>query len=128
VQAHFIIFKDSLELKIFFFLFALNFKMVEEIEMPAKLLNAPDLSKIMQIISNFGFWKIRLFKKYHVTIFFKTTKWLNNSKWRRPLQFSFLDHNGGQSKMAPSSTFLFLASSFCFFYPIKINEYILEMS
>jgi hypothetical protein len=51
-----------------------------------KIQNAPDFSKMMQIICNFRFWKIRLFKKYR-TIFFQTTKWLHISKWRRPLQF-----------------------------------------
>jgi hypothetical protein len=39
--------------------------------MAAKPENAPDLWKIMQIIFNFRFWKIRLFKKYHRTFFFK---------------------------------------------------------
>jgi hypothetical protein len=36
--------------------------------------NAPDFSKMMQIICNIGFWKIKLFKKYHKTIFFSNYK------------------------------------------------------
>jgi hypothetical protein len=39
-----------------------------------------------------GFWKIRLFKKYHTIIFFIKLQNSWKSKWRRPLQF-MLDHN-----------------------------------
>jgi hypothetical protein len=46
---------------------SLKFKMAEKFKMVTKLSYAPDLSKIMHIICNFGFWKIRLFKKYHRT-------------------------------------------------------------
>jgi hypothetical protein len=69
---------------------------------------ASDLSKMMQIICNFGFWKIRLFKNIIQQFFFLFTKWLNNSKWRRPLKYPLLDHN------------------FCIFQPIFKIKHVLE--
>jgi hypothetical protein len=48
---------------------------------------------------NFGFWNIRLFQ---------TITWLNNSKWRRSLHFSVMDHN------------------FCIFQPIFKTQHVFE--
>jgi hypothetical protein len=56
------ILKDSLEFKNFFFVLLALFKIQNGVEIQ-------ELSEKKQIICNFGFWKIGLFKKYHRTIF-----------------------------------------------------------